>query len=55
MIRALDTANGDRARYIFDKMKQSQSPDSTYRDFAKKGLVRGEVAYQIEMLKRAEK
>lgn len=55
MVRALDSSNGDRAEYIYAKMKQSDNPDAVLRQFIKKNLVNAEVLTQIKARQGADK
>lgn len=55
LVRALDAGNGDRARYIWRKMQESENPDAILQVFTSKKLVSQEVLYQIQQLRRGQK
>lgn len=51
LVRALPIP--ERARYIFNRMNESQSPDAVFMEFYKKGAITGDTAKAIELLKKS--
>ena len=50
LVRALPIP--ERARYIFDRMNESESPDGVFMQFYKKGVITSDTARAIELLKK---
>ena len=51
-VRSLDTTDGTRARYIFNKMKKAPNPDAVLKEYMRKGLINGPTYNQIQLLKK---
>jgi len=54
MIRGLNSRDGTRARWIWDRMQRSENPDAVLNTYRQKGLINGHDLRKIEMLRKAK-